>query len=511
MPRKEAPPALVPAIAATVFEHAVEQADIAITITDTAANILYVNPAYARLTGYAHEELLGRNQSILSNKTTPAAVYAAMWAEIAAGRPWSGQLVNRRKDGSKYLADLLITPVLDDAGAVVNFLGIHRDVTPLHRLECEVANQKALIESVVDSVPIVIALLDGEDSVVLDNHEYKKLMGDLRMAEPATLLLDAIRADLGHGLGTPKPGAAAFAEREVRLDRPGWPAPRWFSCSGVWVERADGEADAFFDRQRHVYLLLAAQDVTRRRAEQEKARMAALNALMAETARIDALRETLSAAIFQIEGPLNVMASVTATFNRRGDPAPGGGALAEAVRAGLAAVDNLRRAIPQQADEPANSTSLNEVLRDVLQLSTGRLLAAGITVDWRPQAVLPNIHGHANRLRTLFMAIVDNAIDAMNARGRAQRELRIATASRADGIEVTIDDSGPGIAVEDRLKVFEPFWSTRRDGRHPGMGLTSAQQVAQDHGGTLEIGAAPGGGCRVRASFPLAGALGEWS
>lgn len=500
-----------PVIAATVFEQAVEQADIAITITDPQAGILYVNPAYARLTGYTRDELLGRNQSILSNKTTPPAVYAAMWAEIAHGRPWSGQLVNRRKDGSPYLAELSITPVLDAAGAVVNYLGIHRDVTRLHRLECEVANQKALIESVVDSVPIAMALLDGEDSVVLDNHEYKKLMGDLRMAEPATLMLDAIRADLGRGLGPPRPGSAAFNEHEVRLDRPGWPAPRWLSCSGVWVERADGEADAFFDRQRHVYLLLAAQDVTRRRAEQEKARMAAINALMAETARIDALRETLSAAIFQIEGPLNVMDSVMKTIARRGCCGPAETALAEALASGKAAVESLRRATPQSSAERPSSVSLNEVLRDVLELSTRRLLGAGITVDWRPQAVLPNVHGHANRLRTLFMALVDNAIDAMNARGRNLRELRIATAVRADGIEVTIDDSGPGIAPAERLRVFEPFWSTRRDGRHPGMGLASAQQVAQDHGGTLEIDDAPGGGCRVRASFPLAGAQGEWS
>lgn len=511
MPMKEASPAAVAAIAATVFEHAVEQADIAITITDTSANILYVNPAYAKLTGYAREELLGRNQSILSNKTTPPAVYQAMWREIAAGRPWSGQLVNRRKDGGKYLADLLITPVLDAAGAVVNYLGIHRDVTPLHRLECEVANQKALIESVVDSVPTAMALIDGEDSVVLDNHEYKKLMGDLRMAEPATLLLDAIRADLGRGLGTPKPGTAAFADHEVRLDRPGWAAPRWFSCSGVWVERADGEADAFFDRQRHVYLLLSAQDITRRRAEQEKARMAAINALMAETARIDALRETLSAAIFQIEGPLNVMTSVMQTIARRGCCGPAETALSEALASGQAAVESLRRAMPQAAAESPNSVSLNEVLRDVIELSTKRLLAAGITVEWKPQAVLPNIHGHANRLRTLFMAVVDNAIDAMNARGRSLRELRIATEARADAIEVTVDDSGPGIAPENRLRVFEPFWSTRRDGRHPGMGLASAQQVAQDHGGAIEIDDAPGGGCRVRAIFPLAGAAGEWS
>lgn len=64
-----------------------------------------------------------------------------MWALISRGLPWSGRLINRRKDGSKYLADLLITPVVDAQGEVASYLGIQRDVPQLHWLECEVAGQ----------------------------------------------------------------------------------------------------------------------------------------------------------------------------------------------------------------------------------------------------------------------------------------------------------------------------------------------------------------------------------
>ena len=157
-------------IAPAVFEQAVAQADIAISITDPGANIVYVNPAFARVTGFSMEELVAANQSVLSNKSTPPELYAEMWSAISQGQAWSGRLVNRRKDGSKYLADLLITPVVDADGEITSYLGIHRDVTQLHWLECEVADQKALIESVVDSTPVVMALLDARDKVVLDNH-----------------------------------------------------------------------------------------------------------------------------------------------------------------------------------------------------------------------------------------------------------------------------------------------------------------------------------------------------
>jgi len=488
-------------IAPAVFQQAVEQADIAISITDAKAKILYVNPAFTRATGYTQEDVVGANQSLLSNKSTPSEVYQSMWTQISHGQGWSGRVVNRRKDGVMYLADLMITPVMDNSGAITNYLGIHRDVTQLHHLECEVGDQKALIESVVDSAPMVIALIDGEESIVLDNHEYKKLMGDLRMREPATLILDAVRADLGHGLGSPREGEYAFNDCEIRLEAPA--APRWFSCSGIWVRRKDGDANTFFDRRNDVYLLLVAKETTRQRAAQEKTRVAVLQAMMAEENRVDGLRETLSAAAFKIEGPINVMNSIMATLERRGGYTPAGSALQEAIAAGQAAVDSLRRVIPERQRESLSAVNLNEVMRDVLDLTTQRMLEVGVTVQWQPQAVLPAVNGFPNRLRSMFKAIVDNALDAMNTHGWRERELRVTTCEHDGCVEAIVEDSGPGIPHELRLKVFEPFFSTRlTGGRHLGTGLSSAQQIATDHDGVLEIDQASLGGCRVRVVLP---------
>ena len=137
-----------PSIPPQVFQHTVSQADMAISITDVRGNILYVNPAFTRVTGFASDEAIGRNQSILSNKTMPPALYQSLWETISRGEAWSGRLINRRKDGSKYLAELNISPIVGADGEVLNYLGMHRDVTEVHRLEYQVRNQKALIESV---------------------------------------------------------------------------------------------------------------------------------------------------------------------------------------------------------------------------------------------------------------------------------------------------------------------------------------------------------------------------
>lgn len=496
-------PRETPVIPSQVFEQVVEQADLAVSITDPRANILYVNPAFERTTGYPAEEAIGRNESMLSHKVTPPAVYQSLWARLTARESWSGRLVNRRADGGKYLAELLISPVLDERGEVIHYLGLHRDVTELHRLESEVRNQKALIESVVDAAPVAMALLDGEDSVVLDNHEYKKLMGDLGMAEPATLILDAVRLEAGHGMGKPRPGSHAFLNREVRIDGPGGRPPRWFSCSGIWVRRDDGDADSFFERQNTIFLLLVAMEVTEQRAQQERTRMAALQAMLAEANRVDALREALTAAVFQLAGPVNVMRSVAGTIERRGCCEPAGGAIAEALKAANAAIDMLRQAIPAPSDEPPAGINVNEAFRDVLDLSTARMLAAGIRVSWRPQAVMPSIHGYPNRLRAMFKALVDNAVEALNVKGWKEREITVVTRVHDGFIEVLIEDTGPGIASGARLRVFEPFFTTKKQGSHLGTGLTSALQVAQDHGGNIEIDSVEGRGCGVRVLLPV--------
>jgi len=140
-------------------------------------------------------------------------------------------------------------------------------------------------------------------------------------------------------------------------------------------------------------------------------------------------------------------------------------------------------------------------------LTTGRLLAAGITINWKPQSVLPAVQGYPVRLRAMFKALIDNALEAMNTKGWRVRELTVTTrtlgGSLPGNVEILIEDSGPGIPPELYLKVFEPFFTTRNGGgHHAGTGLAMAQQVVSDHGGMIEIETVPTGGCRMRVVLP---------
>jgi len=489
-----------------IFFEIAQQSPLAISITDSKASMLYVNPSFESLTGYNRSFVLGKNESLLSHKQTPVEVYQKLWATIQGKETWRGTLVNRRKNGEAYLAELLISPVLDENDDIAYFLGIHRDVTDLNALERQVRNQKALLESVLDSAPVIVALLDAEHKVLLDNQAYKKLLGDLRGLEPAHLFLDSIQpAEQGVARGSCAE-RKDFEEIEVRLDITGRVEPRWFSVSGTWVDELDCTASGYFgDRgQNRCCLLLVASEITVLKRQLEQVRMQHLRASLAEQQRIQGMREALSGAIFQMQSPLNVIQAAAGMIGRGTDSARASQILDQVLESGREAMGTLRAALPAELRERESSLNINELLQDVMMLMTESFLAQGVTIEWHPQTIVPSIIGRANQLRSMFMRLLENAVLAVTESGKPERIIRIVTRSQEDGLEVLIQDNGPGIADTSRLKIFEPFYTGwRRAKGHSGMGLSLVQDTVNQHGGVIEIGTNFLDGCLVRITFPI--------
>ncbi|MGB9665677.1 MAG: PAS domain-containing sensor histidine kinase [Ignavibacteria bacterium] len=104
-------------------------------ITDVEGKIIYVNPAFERSSGYSREELIGKNPNIFSSHKHSKDFWRNMWETIKQGKVWIGEVINRRKDGSLFYTDLLISPIIDKNGKLIGYFGIHRDKTEQKKLE----------------------------------------------------------------------------------------------------------------------------------------------------------------------------------------------------------------------------------------------------------------------------------------------------------------------------------------------------------------------------------------
>ena len=100
-----------------------------VLITDQDSQIVWVNQAATRLTGYSKQELVGARPSLLKSGIHPAPFYRDLWQTIRAGQIWRGELINKRKDGTFYNQELIITPVRQDPAGPYHFVAVLQDIS----------------------------------------------------------------------------------------------------------------------------------------------------------------------------------------------------------------------------------------------------------------------------------------------------------------------------------------------------------------------------------------------
>ncbi len=101
----------------------------AIVITDANNNILRVNDAFTRISGYSEDEVIGKNPRILASGRMDSGFYRSMWTELLKNDGWSGEIWNKRKNGEVYPEWLILSLVRDESGKVVNYIAIYSDIT----------------------------------------------------------------------------------------------------------------------------------------------------------------------------------------------------------------------------------------------------------------------------------------------------------------------------------------------------------------------------------------------
>ena len=134
----------------SICEEALGSISQAIAILDARTPdhpLRYVNPAFERITGYALEECLGRSWRFLEGPSSDPDVLCRMRADMSEGRPFRGELVYHRRDGSTYVSEVALTPIREESGRLTHFLGVMEDITPRRSLEAQL-RQALKVEAV---------------------------------------------------------------------------------------------------------------------------------------------------------------------------------------------------------------------------------------------------------------------------------------------------------------------------------------------------------------------------
>ena len=191
---------------------ALNSAGNAIVITDREGYIVWANPAFESLSGYALDEVTGRNpRDLIASGKQRLPFYQDMWDSILAGNVWHGELVNRRKDGSLYDESMTITPVRNDRGEITNFVAVKQDITARKLLE-EKLLQSQKLEGIGQLAGGVAHDYNNILNVVVGYSDLlkRKLPEDDPSRQPLEAILAAARrgADLTRQL-------LAFARKEI--------------------------------------------------------------------------------------------------------------------------------------------------------------------------------------------------------------------------------------------------------------------------------------------------------
>ncbi len=134
---------------------ALKAASNAIIITDRKGLIQWINPAYTTLTGYSATEAIGyRPGDLVKSGTHDQAFYVGMWATLNAGQVWKGEMTNRRKDGSLYTGEKIITPLKDEQGKITNFTSVEQDITARKQSEASLRLQSGALEAATNAIVI---------------------------------------------------------------------------------------------------------------------------------------------------------------------------------------------------------------------------------------------------------------------------------------------------------------------------------------------------------------------
>ncbi|HEY9514111.1 MAG TPA: PAS domain-containing sensor histidine kinase [Gemmatimonadaceae bacterium] len=482
--------------------------DYAIFALDARGHILTWNAGAQRIKGYAAEDIIGRHFSVFYPPEDIAAGKPARELTIAARE---GRLEDEgwrlRKDGSAFWANVVITALRDETGALVGFAKVTRDMTERRMAEEKLRQSEERFRLLVHGVrDYAIFMLDPEGRVASWNAGAAAIKG-YRAEEIIGRHFSAFYTAEDVAAGKPR-WELEFVAREGKFETEGWRVRKdgslfWANVVITALRDAEGELIGFAKVTR---------DLTERRAAQER--------ILADTRRVaeaESANRTKSEFLRAMSHELRTPINATLGYAQLID-AGIGGPVTEQQRDYIARIQatqqhllriitdmlNYTRIEAGRMEYELTAVPLREVVDAVLPMIEPQATARGLTLDHGP--CLAGVVGRADRAKAeqIVLNLLSNAVKFTPSGGQVAVSCRVADSS----VAVTVQDSGPGVPPDKREAIFEPFVQIGRSltsaHQGTGLGLPISRDLARAMGGDVVVEGAPGQGATFILTLPRA-------
>ena len=481
-------------VAHASLAEAVYQAADSIVITGIDGEIQYVNPAFTAMTGYSSEEVAGRNPRMLKSGRQPEALYRELWSTIREGKTWSGEVINRRKDGTLYSEEMHIAPVQDSNRTVAGYIAIKRDVTERKRAEEALRESELRFRTMADSTPSMMWVTGLDGKVEFINRELREFCG-----------IGCEGVDEGR---SPMPIHPADQLRcHAAFQRAIWERTPFFA--EALVRRADGEWRLVGTRAlprlspggEYMGHIGHASDITdRKRYEKEliQAKEEADAANRAKSSFLANMSHEIRTPMNGVLGMIQLLQDTALTTEQKRFAA----VARSSGEALLSLIDNILDLSKIEAGKivlERVSFHLRDAVEQVFQLLSAQAEAKGLQMHlYLSPQVPPQLRGDAHRLSQLLMNLCGNAIKFTP---HGEVTLHVEALGEQEGnatLRFSVTDTGIGIRQSQIESLFSPFVqadeSTTRKYGGTGLGLAICKGLAERMGGPIGVDSREGYG-----------------
>lgn len=396
-----------------------------------------------------------------------------------SGEPQSYTLRVTRSDGVERIHEGRVAPVVDETGSVFATVTIFRDVTEAH--EEQFVTQQFL-DRLFESLPTAIAVADPETYEIRRvNSSFVELLGfDVDEAVGAKPPYPWWTAD--HKV--PAQSEATMKYERLLRRKNGELVPA--ELTKTLIRDAEGRPTAA--------VVLIADQSERRNFEQR----------LIQSGKLASIGELAAGVAHEINNPLFAILGLVEFLLMEAEPGTKSRDRLEVIQGTALEIKEIVRALLDFAREGSDERSLislSDVAAQTVELMRRTSAAKQVEIVERFGDADVPVEASANQLKQIFVNLISNSKQALKDGGGT---ITVEVGREGDVAWAEVRDDGPGIPEHVRVRVFEPFFTTRRDTGGTGLGLSVSLGIAESHGGSLVVDSAAGGGAAFRLQLPVA-------